>query len=104
MCIERIPPNLNVVNSGSFTTDVDEGPDIESEYDVDDIYFDGEYNALDESFDIFHDYLWMENEQEFDQQEIQRLEEQELINQCMEEMSEMQLLEEIEQFEAEHKE
>lgn len=34
---------------------------------------------------IFDDYMWMENEEEFDKTEMQRLEEEELIKQCMEE-------------------
>lgn len=33
---------------------------------------------------IFDDYMWMENEEEFDKTEMQRLEEEELIKQCME--------------------
>lgn len=36
----------------------------------------------------FTEYLWMENEEEFDKQEWQRLEEEELMEQCYENMLE----------------
>lgn len=38
--------------------------------------------------DDFTEYLWMENEEEFDKQEWQRLEEEELMEQCIENMLE----------------
>lgn len=47
-------------------------------------------DALDASVysaeDDFTEYLWMENEEEFDKLEWQRLEEEELMEQCMENM------------------
>ncbi|XP_050071202.1 uncharacterized protein LOC126559130 [Anopheles maculipalpis] len=36
--------------------------------------------------DDFAEYMWMENEDEFDMQELQRLEEEELMDQCIEAM------------------
>ncbi|XP_063704936.1 polyadenylate-binding protein-interacting protein 2 [Culicoides brevitarsis] len=36
----------------------------------------------------FSEYMWMENEEEFDEAEMQRLEEQALMEQCMEAMLE----------------
>lgn len=36
--------------------------------------------------DDFAEYMWMENEDEFDMQEMQRLEEEELMDQCIEAM------------------
>ncbi|XP_052864821.1 polyadenylate-binding protein-interacting protein 2B [Anopheles cruzii] len=36
--------------------------------------------------DDFAEYMWMENEDEFDEQELQRLEEEELMDQCIEAM------------------
>jgi hypothetical protein len=104
MCIERLPPSNFMGSTGNFTTDVPvEIPDIDADYDIDD-ESDDEYNLIDESSE-WNDYLWMENEQEFEQEEIRRLEEEELANQCMEDMSEMLLLDEITQVEVEqHKE
>lgn len=51
--------------------------------------------------DDFSEFLWMENEEEFDDQELQKLEEQELMNECMQAMNELELLDEIKQVEAE---
>lgn len=34
----------------------------------------------------FEEYLWMENEEEFDKTELQRLEEEALMKECMENM------------------
>lgn len=39
----------------------------------------------------FSEYLWMENEEEFDKMEMQRLEEQEIMQQCFEAMLEDEL-------------
>jgi hypothetical protein len=107
MCIERIPP-ANLVNSGSFTGDVVEPDIIEMDYDIDELYYDIEYSNADESSDAIWnelDYEYLINEQEFDRLEIQKLEEQELVKECMEAMNEMILLDEIRQVEAEqHKE
>lgn len=50
----------------------------------------------------FSDFLWMENEEEFEENVFQNLEEQELMNECMEAMNELALLDEIKQVEAEH--
>ncbi|CAH0561954.1 unnamed protein product [Brassicogethes aeneus] len=36
--------------------------------------------------DDFSEYLWMENEEEFDKEELQRLEEEALMEQCIEAM------------------
>lgn len=69
----KMPTN----NSGSYyghdpTFDIDE--DFEGVNDV-------------ENFeDDFSEYLWMENEEEFDKLEMQRLEEEALMEQCIEAM------------------
>lgn len=49
----------------------------------------------------FSDFLWMENEEEFDDQVFQSLEEQELMNECFEAMNFEVLLDEIKEVEAE---
>lgn len=49
----------------------------------------------------FSDFLWMENEDEFEDQVFQTLEEEELMNECMAAMDELVLLDEIKQVEAE---
>lgn len=108
MCIERLPPT-SLGSSGNFVQEVPDGHDIfENEYDPEEIYVYSEYNTSNDdnlSDNFFNEYLWMANEEEFEQEEIQRLEEEELINQCMEDLSEMVLLDEIRQVEAEqHKE
>lgn len=46
-----------------------------------------------EETDDFSDYLWMENEEEFDKQEMQKLEDEALMEECIEAM----LLDEIKQ-------
>jgi len=46
-------------------------------------------NEIDSSFeDDFSEYLWMENEEEFDTEEMKRLEEEALMEQCIEAMLE----------------
>lgn len=44
-----------------------------------------------QSDEDFTEYLWMENEEEFDKLEWQRLEEEELMEQCLENMLEEEL-------------
>lgn len=64
-------------------------------YDVDSDDFDA--NEIDSSFDDdFSEYLWMENEEEFDTEEMKRLEEEALMEQCIEAMLEDEIEEEIE--------
>lgn len=54
-------------------------------HDQDDLLeFDGADDFGSESAETFDDYMWMENEEEFDKTEMARLEEEELIKQCME--------------------
>lgn len=52
--------------------------------------FDG-VNDVDNLEDDFSEYLWMENEEEFDKLEMQRLEEEALMEQCIEAMLEDEL-------------
>lgn len=59
-----------------------------------------EYSSEGDAND-FSDFLWMENEEEFEFQVFQSLEEQELMNECLEAMGELALLDEIKQVEAE---
>lgn len=63
----------------------------DSPFDIDD----NDTDRLDDSIsdisvynpdDDFTEYLWMENEEEFDKLEWQRLEEEELMEQCIENM------------------
>ena len=64
-------------------------------YDIDSDEFDA--NEFDSSFDDdFSEYLWMENEEEFDTEEMKRLEEEALMEQCIEAMLEDEIEEEIE--------
>lgn len=49
----------------------------------------------------FSDFLWMEDEDQFENQVFASLEEQELMNECLEAMTEMSLLDEIKEVEAE---
>lgn len=102
MCIERLPPSSFMGSTGNFTAaDVQVDPDIDTDFDDYDIdSYDPEYAITDQSSE-WTDYLWMENEQEFEQEEIRRLEEEELANQCLEAMGELVLLDEIRQVEAE---
>lgn len=59
----------------------------DSPFDADDV--DAEIiDELETSEVDFAEYLWMENEEEFDKNEMQRLEEEELMKQCIENMQE----------------
>jgi hypothetical protein len=101
MCIEKLPPNNgNLSSNNSFVGDILEldSPDY---IDDPDLYFSME-TELESSADIFNEYLWMENEEEFEEEEMQRLEEQELILQCNQTMDELELLDDIRQLECEH--
>jgi hypothetical protein len=49
----------------------------------------------------FSDFLWMENEDEFETEVYEKLEEEELTNECLEAFNEMSLLDEIRELEAE---
>lgn len=61
----------------------------ESPFDQDDIDADNTDDLGSENTDSdFDEYMWMENEEEFDKIEWQRLEEEELMKQCMENMLE----------------
>ena len=60
-----------------------------------------EYSSEGDGINDFSDFLWMENEDEFEDQVFASLEEEELMNDCLEAMNELQLLDEIRQVEAE---
>ncbi|KAI8044882.1 hypothetical protein M5D96_001057 [Drosophila gunungcola] len=47
----------------------------------------------------FSEYMWMENEEEFDKNELQRLEEEEIMQECFEAMIEDELEEQINEWE-----
>lgn len=49
----------------------------------------------------FSEYLWMENEEEFDKDELQRLEEEEIMQQCLEAMFVDELEAEIDEWQKE---
>ncbi|XP_034659969.1 polyadenylate-binding protein-interacting protein 2 [Drosophila subobscura] len=47
----------------------------------------------------FSEYMWMENEEEFDKNELQRLEEEEIMQECIEAMMEDELEEQLNEWE-----
>ncbi|XP_032589731.2 polyadenylate-binding protein-interacting protein 2 isoform X1 [Drosophila mojavensis] len=47
----------------------------------------------------FSEYMWMENEEEFDKNELQRLEEEDIMQECFEAMIEDELEEQINEWE-----
>jgi hypothetical protein len=98
MCIERLPPS-NFGNENTNTVDRQVELTTTEPEDLDD--FETDYSSADESLDVFNEYMWMENEQEFEQEEIRRLEEEELTIQCLIAMSQLSLLDEIQQVEDE---
>lgn len=103
MCIEKIPSNAgNLSSNSSFTGDIleFEAPDYVDE--LQELYYNMEFDEEPSTLDIFNEYLWMENEEEFEEEEMQRLEEQELILQCNSAMDELALLDDIRQLECEH--
>jgi hypothetical protein len=90
---------LNKVPSvcgNSFGNSCEESGDYESEEEI------LEFSSEDERgpSNDFSDYLWMENEDEFEGEFYASLEEQELVNECLEAMAEMNLLDEIQELEA----
>ncbi|XP_055849917.1 polyadenylate-binding protein-interacting protein 2 [Episyrphus balteatus] len=62
-----------------------------------------EYDSLSEVEEEtdFSEYLWMENEEEFDKDELQRLEEEEMMQQCLEAMLVDELEAEIDEWQKE---
>lgn len=61
-------------------------------YDLDDDEYDAVQDLEANLDDDFSEYYWMENEEEFDKEEMQRLEEEALMEQCIEAMLEDELL------------
>ena len=55
-------------------------------YELDNDDYDGSIEIDGNLDDDFSEYLWMENEEEFDKLEMQRLEEEALMEQCIEDM------------------
>lgn len=75
--IMKIPTNN--IGSGYYGYD--------DAFDLDNLDYDFGNNESDNTFDDdFSEYLWMENEEEFDKLEMQRLEEEALMEQCIEAM------------------
>jgi hypothetical protein len=70
----------------------------ESSSDYDEVL---EFSSEGNEANDFSDFLWMENEEEFEDQVYQTLEEQELMNECIEAMNELVLLDEIKEVEEE---
>lgn len=56
-------------------------------------------NDLDDLEPDFSEYLWMENEEEFDKTELQRLEDEELMKECIDAMLDDELEEQINEWE-----
>jgi len=52
---------------------------------------DDSLSDLEEDGPDFSEYMWMENEEEFDKNELQRLEEEDIMNDCIEAMLEDEL-------------
>lgn len=78
----KVPPNSNSVNEiDSFDDEpyYNEGPTVHMPAGNALVE---EYTPPTEDAD-FSEYLWMENEEEFDKEVMQRLEEEELMEQCM---------------------
>lgn len=102
MCIEKIPSNTgNLSSNSSFTGDILEFELPDYVDDIQELYFNMEPEEESIS-EIFNEYLWMENEEEFEEEEMQRLEELELILQCNSAMDELALLDDIRELECEH--
>lgn len=60
----------------------------EASFDQDDFDTENQDDIGSENAESFEEYLWMENEEEFDKTEMQRLEEEALMRECMENMQE----------------
>lgn len=59
----------------------------ENSFDQDEIDIENQDDNGNENAEtIFEEYLWMENEEEFDKTELQRLEEEALMKECIENM------------------
>lgn len=58
------------------------------------------FSEVEEETD-FSEYMWMENEEEFDKDELQRLEEEEIMQQCLEAMFVDELEAEIDEWQKE---
>lgn len=58
----------------------------EASFDQDDFDTENQDENGNENAENFEEYLWMENEEEFDKTELQRLEEEALMRECMENM------------------
>lgn len=75
-----------------FTFSISGGSNSYHDSTFDQDEFDAENRAEDDNgndgVENFEEYLWMENEEEFDKNELQRLEEEALITECMENMQE----------------
>jgi hypothetical protein len=90
--------HMKVPNNGSNSF-VGGGDFDESSSDYEEVL---EFSSEGDAEGDFSDFLWMENEEEFEDQVYQNLEEEELINDCLEAMECLALLDEIKQVEAEH--
>lgn len=60
----------------------------EPTFDQDDFDTENQDDISSDNAESFEEYLWMENEEEFDKSELQRLEEEALMKECMENMQE----------------
>lgn len=76
--IMKIPTNNGFYGYDSSVSYLSDGSDIGNVEDMESPSHDGD----------FSEYLWMENEEEFDKQVMQQLEEEELMEQCIEAMLE----------------
>lgn len=69
-----------------FTTSGGGNGYSESPFDQDDFVIENQDDNTENVDANFEEYLWMENEEEFDKTELQRLEEEALMKECMENM------------------
>lgn len=52
-----------------------------------------EYQSRDDTVEDFEDYVWMEDEEEFDKAEMTRLEEEDIMQECYQAMIEDEMAE-----------
>ncbi|KAG5678649.1 hypothetical protein PVAND_008305 [Polypedilum vanderplanki] len=106
MCIEKLPKGSSADKMSNIDLVDIFDPRLEEEIietDVESYNSETDYSSTEEPVELFSEYMWMENEVEFDDEELKRLEEEELGIQCMIAMSQLLLLDEIKQVEDEQR-
>lgn len=105
MCIEKLPKGSSADKMSNIDLVDIFDPRVEGEEmietDVESYNSETDYSSTEEPMELFGEYLWMEYEVEFENEELKRLEEEELGIQCMFAMSQLLLLDELKQVEDE---